>query len=96
MPLRVRIGLHTGEVLRERADFFGKKLDPRRAHRGTGEGERDPRSSLLRDLVDSVQVFSFGDERDIELKGLAGVHRVLSVLWSEAQTGAELAAARQA
>ncbi len=36
-------------------------------------------SSLLKSLVESSGEFEFGDERDVELKGLSGTHRVFLV-----------------
>jgi hypothetical protein len=45
----------------------------------------------LRDLVTSVQLFDFHDERELELKGLAGKHRVFSVGWSGAAAAHDLA-----
>jgi len=94
LPLRVRTGLHTGEVLRRQADFFGKNVILAARIAAQAKGNEILVSSLLRDLVMSAQVFTFGDEREIELKGLAGAHRVFNVRWSEAQTGPRLAAGR--
>ena len=78
-PLRVRIGLHTGEALRDQEDFFGKSviLAARIAARA-GAGEILV-SSLLRELVNSSGDFTFGDERELELKGLSGRYRVSEV-----------------
>lgn len=92
LPLRVRIGLHTGEVLREHADFFGKNVILAARIAGQAKGNEILVSSLLHDLVTSVQVFDFRDERELELKGLAGKHRVFSVGWPGTAAGAELAA----
>ena len=38
-------------------------------------------SSLLKALIESSGEFEFGDERDVELKGLSGTHRVFLVGW---------------
>ena len=40
-------------------------------------------SSLLKALVESSGEFEFGDGREVELKGLAGVHEVNNVHWAE-------------
>jgi class 3 adenylate cyclase len=89
-PLHVRIGLHAGEVIRDRDDFFGKNviLAARIGARATG-GEVLV-SSLLRQLVASSGDFEFGPEAKIALKGLTGQYRVAEVLWEGA------AAAKQA
>ena len=78
-PIRVRIGLHTGEAIKESEDFFGKTviLAARIAPQAVG-GEILV-SSLLKALVESSGEFEFGDERDMELKGLAGTHQVFSI-----------------
>jgi class 3 adenylate cyclase len=82
-PLHVRIGLHTGEVIREGEDFFGKNviLAARIAARAGG-GEILV-SNLLKELVASAGEFAFDDPQRVELKGLAGEHAVHRVRWSE-------------
>jgi class 3 adenylate cyclase len=82
-PLRVRIGLHTGEVLRERDDFFGKNVVLAARIAGKATGNEILVSGLLRELVASAQEFEFGAERELELKGLPGTHRVFSVQWDK-------------
>jgi hypothetical protein len=39
--------------------------------------------------VSSSGDFSFGDERELELKGLSGIHRVSLVIWSGEETHEE-------
>ena len=89
-PLHVRIGLHAGEVIRDRDDFFGKNviLAARIGARATGGVILV--SSLLRQIVASSGDFEFGPELKTELKGLKGQHRLAEVLWEGA------AAAKQA
>jgi hypothetical protein len=38
-------------------------------------------SSLLKELTESAGDIQFGDGREVELKGLAGSHRVFEVVW---------------
>ncbi len=80
-PLRVRIGLHTGEVLRDSGDFFG--IDVILASRITGQatGGEILVSSLLKELTDRGGDIQFGEVQEVELKGLAEVNRVYSVAW---------------
>jgi serine/threonine protein kinase/class 3 adenylate cyclase len=82
-PLRVRIGMHTGEVLREESDFFGKNVILAARIAGKATGNEILVSSLLREIVASGGEFRFGDEREIELKGLTGTHRVFDLPWLE-------------
>ena len=42
-PLRIRIGMHTGEAIVEDGDLFGHAGRARRPHRQPGPGRRDPR-----------------------------------------------------
>jgi class 3 adenylate cyclase len=90
-PLNVRIGLHTGEVLRERDDFFGKNVVLAARIAGKATGNEILVSGLLRELVASSQEFEFSAERELELKGLPGTHRVFSVDWNGVPAGASTA-----
>ena len=80
-PLRVRMGLHTGEVIAEEGDFFGKNviLAARIAAQATG-GEILV-SESLREAADENEGISFDEGRELELKGLAGTHRVYRAEW---------------
>jgi class 3 adenylate cyclase len=77
--IRVRIGLHTGEVLREQDDFYGKNvvLAARIAQQAAG-GEILA-SALVKELVQSGGDIGFEDEREVSLKGLTGTYRVYRV-----------------
>jgi class 3 adenylate cyclase len=80
-PIRVRIGLHTGEAIKEGADFFGKHVNLAARIAGQASGGEILVSSLLKELTDSGGDIPFGEEREVELKGLAGSHRVFTVAW---------------
>lgn len=88
-PLHVRIGLHTGEAIREGEDFFGKNviLAARIAARATGD--QILVSSLIRELVASSGEFEFDKPRKLELKGLSGKHTVYPVRWNGPVDAAE-------
>jgi class 3 adenylate cyclase len=81
-PLHVRIGLHTGEVLREEEDFFGRNVILAARIAAKANGDEILVSGLLRELIASSGDFQFGDEQELELKGLSGVQRVAEVRWS--------------
>jgi class 3 adenylate cyclase len=83
-PLHVRIGLHTGEVIRDNDDFFGKHVILAARVGGKATGGEILVSSLLAQLVASSGDFEFGPEREIELKGLSGSYGVADVLWEGA------------
>jgi class 3 adenylate cyclase len=79
--LRVRIGLHTGEPVREAGDFYGTAVNLAARIAGEARGSEVLVSSLVRDLVESSGEFAFEDPTDAELKGLSGMHRLSAVRW---------------
>jgi class 3 adenylate cyclase len=80
-PVRVRIGLHTGEAVQEAEDFYGRhvNLTSRIANQATG-GEILV-SSLLKELTASDGGFAFGEGREVALKGVPGEQQVFQVEW---------------
>jgi len=74
-PIRIRVGVHTGEVLREADDFFGQAVNYAARVAASAGGDEIVVSGVVRDLVSSPD-FTFGTPRDVELRGFAGVHRV--------------------
>ncbi len=85
-PVRVRIGLHTGEAIKEadpdgQADFFGKNVILAARIAGQAKGGEILVSSLLKELTESAGDIAFGDGREVELKGLAGAHQVHQIRW---------------
>ncbi|HLA19075.1 MAG TPA: adenylate/guanylate cyclase domain-containing protein, partial [Dehalococcoidia bacterium] len=80
-PIRIRIGLHTGEAIKEGDDFFGKHVNLAARVAGQAQGGEILVSSLLKELTESAGEFAFGKGREVELKGLAGTHRVFGVEW---------------
>ena len=83
--IRVRIGLHAGETIKDGDDFYGKNVILASRVAGKAVGGEILVSSLLRQLVESsVGAAMFGEPREVELKGLAGVHMVYAVSIDEA------------
>jgi eukaryotic-like serine/threonine-protein kinase len=85
--LRVRMGMHSGEAIREEGDFFGRSviLAARIAAQARG-GEILVSEELKRRAEEAEDECPFGFDggREIELKGLAGSHRVYRALWEQA------------
>ncbi len=83
----MRIGLHTGEAIKEadaqtgRDDFYGKNVILAARIAGQAQGGEILVSSLLKELTESAGDIEFGEGREVELKGLAGQHRVFEVAW---------------
>jgi class 3 adenylate cyclase/ketosteroid isomerase-like protein len=80
-PIHVRIGLHTGEVLKDADDFFGKHVILASRIAGEAHGGEILVSSLVKELTESAGDIPFGEPRELELKGLAGTHRVYVAVW---------------
>ena len=87
-PLRVRIGLHTGEAIREGDDFFGRHVNLAARVAAKADGGEVLVSALLKDLAEGAADFRFDGGRETELKGLAGRHRVFALDWEPQATAA--------
>ena len=80
-PVHVRIGLHTGEAIKEADDFYGHHVNLAARIADQARGGEILVSSLLKELTDSAGEFAFGEGRDVALKGLTGSQRVYAVGW---------------
>jgi class 3 adenylate cyclase len=81
--IRVRIGLHAGEAIKDGADFYGKNVILASRVAAQAKGGEILVSSLLRQLVESSTDASiFSEPREAELKGLAGRHFMYAVRWA--------------
>jgi class 3 adenylate cyclase len=81
--LRVRIGLHTGEALREGDDFYGRSVTLAARLGDNAEGGEILTSSIVRELVGSSGDVAFEDAGELELKGLRGSERAYRVVWEQ-------------
>jgi len=79
-PIRLRIGLHTGEAIKEEADFYGKNIALAARIADQARGGEILASRVVKDLTESAGDVSFENEREVELEGLAGTHRVYNVV----------------
>jgi class 3 adenylate cyclase len=86
--IRVRIGMHTGEAIRERDDFFGRNVILAARIAAQAEGGEVLVSSLLKELTESSGDIAFGEAREVELKGLSGSYRLHAVEWDRVGAGA--------
>jgi class 3 adenylate cyclase/Cdc6-like AAA superfamily ATPase len=81
--VRVRIGLHAGEAIKDGDDFYGKNVILASRVAGNAAGGEILVSSLLRALVESsTDAALFSQPREVELKGLAGEHTLYAVGWA--------------
>ena len=80
-PLRVRIGLHAGNCVREDGDFYGRNVILASRIAGQAKGGEILVSAPLRQLVErSVGAATFGAPREVPLKGLSGTHRIHTIV----------------
>jgi class 3 adenylate cyclase/tetratricopeptide (TPR) repeat protein len=86
--IRVRIGMHTGEAIRERDDFFGRNVILAARIAAQADGGEVLVSSLLKELAESSGDIAFGEAREVTLKGLSGSYRVHAVEWDSVGAGA--------
>jgi len=77
--VRVRIGLHAGEPVREGNDFHGRSVIFASRMAGEASGGEILASALLRELTESAGDIRFVAGRDVVLKGFAGTHQVYPV-----------------
>jgi class 3 adenylate cyclase len=78
-PIRVRIGLNTGEAIREESDFYGKNVVVAARIAALARGGEILASSVVKALTESAGDLTFSDPREVELAGLAGTHVVYRV-----------------
>ena len=79
-PVRVRIGLHTGEAIRQESDFYGKNVAVAARIADQARGGEILASSVVKQLTESAGDVSFEEGREVELAGLAGNHTVYKVV----------------
>jgi len=79
-PIRVRIGLHTGEAIREESDFYGKNVVVAARIADEANGGEILASSVVKQLTESAGDVGFEDAREVELAGLSGTHAVYKVV----------------
>jgi len=75
--LRVRIGIHTGDALREADHFYGTTVHYAARVASSALGGEVLVSNLVHDLVADSGV-AFRESREVELKGLDGSHRLFA------------------
>ena len=77
----MRIGLHTGEALKDADKFFGRTVILAARIGAQAKGGQILVSSLIKELSASVGDIHFGDSREVVLKGIAEPQRVVEVKW---------------
>ena len=78
--LRVRMGMHAGEAIRDQGDFFGRSVILAARIAAQAGGGEILVSSALKEMAVDCEV-EFESPRELELKGLSGTHEVFSACW---------------
>jgi eukaryotic-like serine/threonine-protein kinase len=79
-PIRLRIGLHTGEAIKEETDFYGKNIVLAARIADEAGGGEILASAVVKQLTESAGDLRFANERELKLDGLAGTHTVYRVI----------------
>jgi adenylate cyclase len=77
-PIRIRIGIHTGDAIQEADRFFGATVHYAARIASQAFGGEVLVSNLVRELVANSGV-EFTESREVELKGFDGTHRLFAV-----------------
>jgi eukaryotic-like serine/threonine-protein kinase len=81
LPLRVRIGIHTGEAIQHDGDFYGRSVILAARIADRAQGGEVLVSSLVEQLVESAGDLRFKNVGEAELKGLSEPQRIYRVAW---------------
>lgn len=80
--IRVRVGIHTGEVIvDDDGDLFGKHVNMAARIANEAYGGEILVSSLVRQIIEARGDVAFGESRIAELKGIAGSHTLFPIEW---------------
>lgn len=80
LPIRVRAGLHSGEALRRGDDFYGRTVVVAARISSLALGGEILVSDVVRALTQGLGTFSFGEARNVTLKGLDGTTEIYPLL----------------
>jgi class 3 adenylate cyclase len=80
--VRVRMGLHTGEVITDASgDVFGRHVIKAARVANLATGRQILVSGTVREIASGDHEVEFGDAVEVDLKGLDGTHAVHEVFW---------------
>jgi class 3 adenylate cyclase len=79
--VRIRVGAHTGEVIVEEGDIFGKHVIIAARIANLAVGGEILISSLVWDIVSARGDLEFGESRSVTLKGIEGSWTVYPMVW---------------
>lgn len=81
--VRIRVGVHTGEVISEDGDIFGKHVMLAARVGGLATGGEILVSSIVKEIAAARGDLTFGEPRTATLKGIEGEHTVYPLCWQD-------------
>jgi class 3 adenylate cyclase len=84
-PLRVRIGLHSGFVIQDADDFFGRNVVLASRIADHARGGEILVSQTVKDYVESDPSFELEPHGEHHFKGVLGEHAIYAVRWNGGQ-----------
>lgn len=81
--LGLRVGIHTGDVVLARGDFFGTVVNKAARITASANAGEILVSDVTRAMVGGKQEFNFSDAKSVSLKGLPKDHTVYRLEWME-------------
>lgn len=82
-PITVRIGIHTGPAREKGGDLFGRNVALAARVTDQARGGEVLVTADTADAAADADEFTFGEPREVDLKGLPGSHEVVLVDWRE-------------
>jgi class 3 adenylate cyclase len=79
--VRIRVGVHTGEVISAGDDIFGRHVIMAARVAGQAQGQEILVSSLVHEIASARGDLEFGEGRLVLLKGIEGEHWVYPLEW---------------
>ena len=81
--VRIRVGVHTGEVISAGDDIFGRHVMMAARVAGHASGREILVSSLVYEIASARGDLHFGSPRTVLLKGIEGKHVVYPLEWED-------------
>lgn len=80
LPVRIRVGLHSGEAIKHSDDFYGRTVVIAARIGALALGDEILASDLVYALAKGLGTFTFGASRAAALKGLEGTFDLYPVV----------------
>lgn len=79
--LKVRVGIHAGDVIQSDGDFFGTVVNKASRIAGLANPREILVSDVARAMADGSSGFEFSDPINVALRGIEGQHSISSLRW---------------